>query len=41
MTADIGTRRGAKISDVLENSTWINGQRNGPNMIGISSRFNL
>ena len=26
MTVDIGNRRGAKISDVLENSTWINGQ---------------
>ena len=26
MTADLGTRRGAKISDVSEDSPWINGQ---------------
>ena len=26
MTADLGTRKGAKIADVSENSSWINGQ---------------
>ena len=26
MTDGVGTRQGAKISDVLENSRWINGQ---------------
>ena len=25
MTADIGTRKEAKVADVLENSTWLNG----------------
>ena len=29
MTADINTRRGAKISDVLGNSIWINGHKWG------------
>ena len=26
MTADIGTRKRAKVADVLENSTWMNGE---------------
>ena len=26
MTADIGTRKGVKIKDISENSSWINGQ---------------
>ena len=26
MTADLGTRRGAKLSDISENSSWISGQ---------------
>ena len=26
MTADLGTRKGVKIADVSENSSWINGQ---------------
>ena len=27
MTADIGTRKGAEITDVLENSRWVNGEK--------------
>ena len=26
MTADVGTRRGVKLSDILENSTWVKGE---------------
>ena len=26
MTADVGTRRGVKLSDILKNSTWVKGE---------------